>query len=111
MRKATPATNTLAHAPAAGSKQDHSAAASQQPPAPPGPMSTQDLIARIWDTLNWTKSLQAAFIIAISGIALTLVLTGLILLTHALTGQTAAWPVSITITATVSYKAARRKRR
>lgn len=111
MRKATPATNTPAHTPAAGSKQDRSAAAAQQQPAPAGPMSNQDLIARIWDTLNWPRSLQAAFIIAITGIAVTLVLAGLVLLTHALTGQTAAWPVSITITATLNYKAARRMRR
>lgn len=112
MSKATRATpSTSAHAPAAGSQQGCSVPTSQRSSTPAAPMSTQDLIARIWDTLEWSKSLQVAFIIAVSGITAALVLAGLCWLTHVLAGQTAAWPMSITITATVSYRAARRRRR
>jgi len=112
MSKATPATpSTPVHAPAAGSQQGRSVPTSQRPSTPDEPMSTQELIARIWDTLRWSKSLQVAFIVAVSGITLTLVLAGLGLLTHMLADQTPAWPVSITITATVSYRAARRRHR
>ena len=53
----------------------------------------------------------AVIIIIVTGVAATLVLTALVLAgrTMAIGGPT--WPVSITITATVSYRIARRRRR
>ncbi len=78
MSKATRATpSTPAHAPAADSQQGCSVPTSQRSSIPAAPMSTQDLIARIWDTLDWSKSLQVTFIIAVSGITAILVLAGL----------------------------------
>jgi hypothetical protein len=49
-------------------------------------------------------------IMIIAGITIFLVLAGLELLTHA-TGLTAAWPVSVSITGTVSYQIGHRQRR
>jgi hypothetical protein len=64
----------------------------------------------MWDTLEWRKTLQIAFIITITGITIFLVLAGLGLLAHA-TGLAAAWPVGTSIiTGTVSYQIARRQR-
>jgi hypothetical protein len=65
----------------------------------------------VLETLDWAKALQLAVIIIVTGVAATLVLTALILAgrTTAIGGTT--WPVSITITATVSYRIARCRRR
>jgi hypothetical protein len=73
--------------------------------------STQGLILRIWETLNWPKTLQMAFLVVAGGCVAALLLVGLEIAAHAMSSQTAAWPVSITVTATVSFKAARRRRR
>jgi hypothetical protein len=73
--------------------------------------STPDLIARIWETLEWHKTLQAALLITVAGIACALLLAVLEVSAHTSGGQAAALPVGITVTATVSYRAARRKRR
>jgi hypothetical protein len=73
--------------------------------------STQDLIARIWETLEWPKTLQVAFLIVAAGITAALVLAGLEVANHMISSQAAAWPVSITLTAMVSYQVARRRRR
>ena len=85
--------------------------AHRKPRIPTRRVSNQDLIARIWDTLEWRKTLQVAFIIAVVGITAALLLAGLEITAHTMTSQAAAWPVSITITATVSYRAARRRQR
>jgi hypothetical protein len=69
------------------------------------------LIARIWETLAWPKTLQVAFVIAVAGLTVGLLLAGLEVAAHTISSQAAAWPVSITVTATVSYQAARRRRR
>ena len=115
MSKATPATTSAsAPVPHVGSTRGRTAPAHRKPRRPAPPITTQDLIARIWDTLEWRKTLQVAFIITLTGITLTLMLAGLgLLLAHAMTGLAAAWPagVSITITATVTYRAAHRRRR
>jgi len=64
----------------------------------------------MWDTLEWPRALQMAFIIAVTGITIFLVLAGLGLLAHA-TGLTAAWPVGASIiSGTVSFQIARRQR-
>jgi len=109
MNKATPAT------PDGTPVQHHSkqgtAPARRTQPAPARRVSNQDLIARIWETLEWRKTLQVAFIIAMAGFTAALLLAGLEIAAHTMTGQAAAWPVSITITATVSYRAARRRQR
>jgi hypothetical protein len=113
MSKATPAT-TFRHAPSrhTGSKQGRTVPASPQARTPARAMSTQDLIARIWRTLEWRKTLQVTFIITVTGITVALVLAGLGLLTHAMTSQGAAWPVGAgIITGTASYLTARRRRR
>jgi hypothetical protein len=73
--------------------------------------STQDLVLRIWETLEWPKTLQLAFLVVVGGFAAALFLVGLEIVAHTMSGQTAAWPVSITVTATVSYQTARRRRR
>jgi hypothetical protein len=73
--------------------------------------STQELIVRIWDTLDWPKTLQAAFLIAAAGLTAALLLAGLVVAAHMISSQVAAWPVGITVTATVSYSAARGRRR
>jgi hypothetical protein len=62
------------------------------------------------DTLEWRRTVQAVVIIVAAGLAATLFFLCLTLAAHALTGQAAAWPVSISITATVSYRAARGRR-
>jgi hypothetical protein len=74
-------------------------------------MSTQDLIARIWETLEWRKTLQANVLIIAAGITATLVMTGLAVTAHMIGSQAVAWPAGITVTATVSYQAAHRRRR
>lgn len=105
--------NTPAPAPHAGRTRRRTAPARRKPRSPARPASTQDLIATIWDTLEWRKTLQAAFLITVTGTVVTLMLAGLGLLAHAMTTTTAAWPagVSITITVTVSYRAGHRKHR
>ena len=112
MSKATPATaNTPAPAPAAGSTQGRTAPATRKPGSPVRQLITQELIALIWDTLEWPKTLQIAFIMIIAGITIFAVLAGLALLTRA-TGPAAAWPVSVSIiTGTVSHQIAHRQRR
>jgi len=114
MSKATPAT-TSASAPAPhGSTRGRPAPRHRKPRRPAPPVGTQDLIARLWDTLDWRKTLQVAFLITVTGITVTLMLAGLgVLLAHTMTGLAAAGPagVSITITATVTYRAAHRRRR
>ena len=111
MSKATP--HRPAPAPHAGSTRRRTAPAHRKPRSPARPASTQDLIARIWDTLEWRKTLQVAFIITVTGTMVTLMLAGLGLLRPRDDGQDAAWPagVSITITATVTYRAGHRKHR
>lgn len=104
MSKATPATPRRAPV-QHGSKQG-TTPAHHTPHIPARRVSNQDLIARIWDTLEWRKTLQVAFITAIVGITAALFLAGLEVAAHTLTSQAAAWPVGITITATVSYRAA-----
>jgi hypothetical protein len=84
--------------------------AALRPTSPARKLSTQGLIARIWDTLEWRKTLQMACLMVVAGITIFLVLAGLELLTHA-TGLTAAWPVSISITGTVSFQIGHRQRR
>lgn len=115
MSKATPVTTrSSAPIPHAGNKQG-TVPARRKPHAPARPAGTQDLIARIWETLEWRKTLQVAFIIAVTGITVTLMLAGLGLLAHAMTGhamtgQAATWPVGASIiTGVVSYRAARRR--
>lgn len=111
MIKATPATtSTPPPAPAASSKRACTTPTTPWPGSPARQLSTQDLIARIWDTLDWPKTLQMGCIMIIAGITIFLVLAGLELLTHA-TGLTAAWPVSVSITGTVSYQIGHRQRR
>jgi hypothetical protein len=105
MSKATPHRATARH----DSSKQVTTPAHRKPHTPAQPASTQDLIARVWDTLQWRRTLQAAFIIAVTGITAALLLTGLALAAHAMTSQAAAWPVSISITATVSYRAARHR--
>jgi hypothetical protein len=111
MSKAMPATtSTSAPAPAGGGTPAHARTATRRPGSPARQLSTPDLIARMWDTLEWHKTLQIAFVIAISGITIFLVLAGLGLLAHA-TGLTASWPVGTSIsTGTVSYQIAHRQR-
>ncbi|HLK00503.1 MAG TPA: hypothetical protein VKU39_11425 [Streptosporangiaceae bacterium] len=83
--------------------------ARHRPRRPARPASTQDLIAQIWHTLEWRKTLQLAFIVTITGM---LILTGLELLAQAMPHTTAVWStVTSTITAVISYRAARRTRR
>jgi hypothetical protein len=112
MSKAAPETTSEgAPVPHDGSKQG-TAPAHREPRSPTRPATTQDLIAQIWHTLEWHRTLQVAFIIAVSGITLTLVLAGLGLLAHASISQTASWPIGPSImTATVGYLAARRRQR
>jgi hypothetical protein len=107
MSKATPAsTSTPAPAP---STRAHARPATRRPVSPARQLSTPDLIARMWDTLEWRKTLQIAFIITITGITIFLALAALGLLAHA-TGLAAAWPVGTSIiTGTVSYRIARRQ--
>jgi hypothetical protein len=57
------------------------------------------------------KTMQAAFLIVVTGITTGLLLGVLEATVQAISGQAAAWPVSITITATASYQATRRLRR
>ncbi len=113
MSKATPLpAHDLAPAPHADSKRGRTAPVRRKPRNPAHPATTPELIARIWDTLNWGRTLQLAFIIAVTGITIASMLTGLELLAHAMTGTTAAWSAAATIiTGTVSYRAALRQRR
>jgi hypothetical protein len=111
MSKAPPATtSTTPPAPAASSTRARTRPTTPWPGSSARQLSTQDLIARIWDTLEWRNTLQMACIMVIAGITIFLVLAGLELLTHA-TGLTAAWPVSVSITGTVSYQIGHRQRR
>ncbi len=113
MSKATPATTSASSpAPHAGRTRGRTAPGHRKPRCPARPASTQDLIARIWDTLEWRKTLQIAFTMVIADITIFAVLVGLELFTRA-TGLAAAWPagVSITITATVTYRGVHRQRR
>jgi hypothetical protein len=111
MSKATPAATRRASAPDA-SAQSGTTPARRTPCAQDRPATTPGLIARIWDTLEWRKTLQVAFIIAVTGITITLMLTGLGLLAHTMPGQTPVWPIGASIlTVTVTYRAARRRRR
>jgi hypothetical protein len=73
--------------------------------------TTQQVFAYIWDTLEWRKVWQAVCLILAIGIAGALLCAGLALAAHVLGGPAAAWPVGITFGATVSYQAARRRRR
>ena len=80
-------------------------------PAPSNsPATTTELIAYLWDSLDWSRTLQAALIIVAVGFTAALVLAGVELAARTVTSQAAAWSVSITITATVSYKTALRRR-
>jgi hypothetical protein len=74
-------------------------------------MSTPDLIAKVWEILDWPKALQLAVILIVTGVAAALVLTALVLAGRTMIGGAATWPVSITITATVSYRIACHRRR
>jgi hypothetical protein len=74
-------------------------------------MSTQNLIAQIWETLEWRKTLQAAFLLAVAGVTTGLVLTILEVAAHLAGIATIAGPVSISVTAAVTYQAAHRRRR
>jgi hypothetical protein len=95
----------------AGSKQG-TLPARRKPGGPARPVTTQDFIARIWDTLEWRKTLQMAFIISVTGIMVTLMLAGLGLLVHAVPSMAAAWPVGASlITVTVTCRAARHRQR
>jgi len=88
------------------------AVAGRKPRTLARPTTTQDLIAHIWDTLEWRRTLQAAFIIAVTGVAATLVLAGLALAARSMTIPAAALPAAASlITVTVTYRAARRRRR
>jgi hypothetical protein len=108
MNKAAPAT---ASTPAPAATPDPATPAAPDPGSPAPQLSTQQLIAHIAGTLEWRRTLQAVVLIVAAGLTATLFFTGLALAAHALTGPAAAWPVSISITATVSYRAARRRRR
>ena len=79
------------------------------PQEPATTMSTQDLIARIWQTLEWHKTLQIAAAVTIVGVVTTLLLAGLALLMHEMTSCAVAWPAGVSVaTVTVTYVAARR---
>jgi hypothetical protein len=72
------------------------------------PATTPGLIAQIWHTLEWRKTLQVAFVIAVAG---AVFVTGLGLLAHAMAGCAAAWSAaSSAITAVISYRTGRRRR-
>jgi hypothetical protein len=99
-------------APAQHNSKQRTTPAEPKPHSPARSTSTStELIVRIWDTLQWRKTLQVAFIIAVAGITAALLLAGLEIAARTITSQAAAWPVSITVTATLSYRAARRQRR
>jgi hypothetical protein len=49
-------------------------------------MSTSDLIAKVWETLDWPKALQLAVILIVTGVAAALVLTALVLAGRTMTG-------------------------
>jgi hypothetical protein len=83
--------------------------APQSPRSPARPATTQELITRIWDTLEWRKTLQVAIVIAVTGATAALAMAGLGLLAGALTSP-AIWPAGA-ITAAVSYAAARSRHR
>jgi hypothetical protein len=93
----------------ARSKQHRTAPAHRKLRRPIRKVSTQGLLAQVWSTLEWHKTLQIGFIITITGVMATLTVAGLALLAHMIS-TTAALPVSITITWTVSYTAAHRRR-
>ncbi len=107
MNKEAPATAST-RVPAA--KPEPATSAAPDPGSPAPQLSTQQLIAHILDTLEWRRTLQTVVIIVAAGLTATLFFLCLTLAAHALTGQAAAWPVSISISATVSYQAARRRR-
>jgi hypothetical protein len=111
MNKPAPAT---ARTPVPAAKPDPATSAAPDPGSPAPQLSTQQLIAHISDTLEWRRTLQVVVIIVAAGLTATLFFLCLTLAAHALTGQAAAWPVSISISisisATVSYRAARRRR-
>lgn len=110
MSKKTPGSNSH-DAPALRNDKQRARAASPRPDVPVPGMSTQELIAKMWETLDWPRGLHLAVIITVSGLAAALVLTGLELATRTMTSQTAAWPICITITASVSYRIAHHRRR
>lgn len=107
MNKAAPPT---ASTPVPAAKPDPATSAAPDRGSPAPGLSTQQLIAHIVDTLEWRRTLQAVVIIVAAALTATLFFLCLTLAAHALTGQAAAWPVSLSITATVSYRAARRRR-
>jgi len=107
MNQAAPAT---ASTPVPAAEPAPATSAAPDPGRPATQLSTQQLIAHIFGTLEWRRTLQAVVIIVAAGLTATSFFLCLTLAAHALTGQAAAWPVSLSITATVSYRAARRRR-
>ena len=104
-KAAAPAT---ASTPLPTAEPDPATSAALDPGSPAPQLSTQQLIAHIWDTPEWRRTLQAVVIIVAVGLTVTLASLCLTLAAHALTGQAVVWPVSLSITATVTYRAARR---
>jgi hypothetical protein len=113
MSKAESTTTTApAAAPHGGGKRNRTAPARRASRRPAQPASIPDLIAQLWHTLEWRKTLQVVFIITLTGVTVAAMLAGLALLVHAVFGTSAALPAGASlITVTVTYQAARRRRR
>jgi hypothetical protein len=103
----TAATTTSA-APGAKSTKHHASPSALTSQTETPELSTQQIIAHIWDTLKWGNTLRIAFIMAVAGITAFAALAGLGLLAHA-AGPATAWPVTVTVTIQIARRRRRRR--